>query len=338
VDAKPQVAMVPMDVPWEGAWLSWVAATTACLRALGVECDLVDVAGMSGYAFTLNVHQTVDVSSPTAFDWAWLTEGVRLLGRSTMEFHHFDMGGGTDPTGELRLAGCQAAYDMVAREIAEGRPCVIWGAYDPDFAAAVGVEDGFYHVKSFKEDMGQPQPPIKWDELLNPSGSYALAFPTATKATQMRRDAYAAGHAVQLLMGRQPVAEYALGLSAYDMWIAALEGNKEVHDYGNSYSAQCFAEGRRFASGFVQRLAKRNPECADPLGRAVVAYGEASGAMNELAQVFTHPPKDELEDPAKRAKGVELLKAAKLAETRAAGALLEAQRWWTGKLLEREGE
>jgi hypothetical protein len=35
------------------AWLTWVASATTCLNALGIECDRVDVAGFSGYAFHL---------------------------------------------------------------------------------------------------------------------------------------------------------------------------------------------------------------------------------------------------------------------------------------------
>jgi hypothetical protein len=44
---------VPMAVKYSPSWLSWVAATTTCLRALGVSCDGVDVAGMTRYAFHL---------------------------------------------------------------------------------------------------------------------------------------------------------------------------------------------------------------------------------------------------------------------------------------------
>lgn len=39
---------VPMQVPFRSGFITWVAATTACLRALGVSCDEVDVAGHSG--------------------------------------------------------------------------------------------------------------------------------------------------------------------------------------------------------------------------------------------------------------------------------------------------
>ena len=38
-----------------------MAATTGCLRALGVSCDATDVAGHSGYAFLLNIAEAAGV-------------------------------------------------------------------------------------------------------------------------------------------------------------------------------------------------------------------------------------------------------------------------------------
>ena len=40
-----EVIHVPMEVEYQPAWLTWVASTTTCLRALDIECDPVDVAG-----------------------------------------------------------------------------------------------------------------------------------------------------------------------------------------------------------------------------------------------------------------------------------------------------
>jgi len=48
-------------------WLTWVGATTGCLRALGVNCDTADVAGQSGYAFRIIINDTLCASGPTAF-------------------------------------------------------------------------------------------------------------------------------------------------------------------------------------------------------------------------------------------------------------------------------
>jgi len=79
-------AMVPMDVQLQPAWLTWVSATTTCLKALGTDCDTVDVAGMTGYAFVLSVHKELCPSGPTVFDWCSLLAGVQLLGRTTLNF------------------------------------------------------------------------------------------------------------------------------------------------------------------------------------------------------------------------------------------------------------
>src|SRR5260370_708697 len=65
---QTETVSVSMEVVYTPSWLSWVAATTTCLRMLEVACDPVDVAGMTGYAFHLLVARGVGVSGPTAFE------------------------------------------------------------------------------------------------------------------------------------------------------------------------------------------------------------------------------------------------------------------------------
>ncbi|MBM3316200.1 hypothetical protein FJY71_10285, partial [candidate division WOR-3 bacterium] len=61
-------------------WVSFVGAAASVLRSRGTTCDLTDVAGMSGYAFVVNVHPELCPSGPTAFDWGVLVEGLTALG------------------------------------------------------------------------------------------------------------------------------------------------------------------------------------------------------------------------------------------------------------------
>jgi hypothetical protein len=312
---------LPVDLQWQGAWLTWVAATTTCLRALGVRCDVVDVAGMSGYAFVLNVAPEADVSGPTAFNWSILLEGIHHLGRSTLEFSSGEYGNKGDE-GQRSIAHCRAAYSVAAREVAEGRPCVVWGAYLPEFAVVYAVEDGFYLVKSYREVTGEPQPPIHLEDLQAPGGPYVLAFPTATGLPPASGDAYAVRHAAALLRQRSPLQGYSFGLAAYDAWIHALD--TQADDFGNAYNAQCWSEGRRFAHEFLVRVAERNEAVSQPLQEAAVAYAEAADAVSLMARTFPFPHARELDDPANRAAGIEALRRAKAAETRACDALEEA--------------
>src|SRR3954466_5484587 len=75
-----------IDAKFACTWLSWVGATRGCLNVLGVECDNADVAGQSGYAFRIQVHDTRCPSGPTMVPWDSLLPGVRRLGRSTLVF------------------------------------------------------------------------------------------------------------------------------------------------------------------------------------------------------------------------------------------------------------
>lgn len=311
---------VPMEVAYQPAWLTWVAATTGCLKALGVECDTVDVAGYSGYAFVMSVHEKLCPSGPTVFDWGLLSSGVARLGRSTVSFHGGKCGGSDQDF--------RAAHELVRREIEAGRPCVLWGAYVPEFAIAVGVEGNSYLVKSFKPFVGDPEPPIPLDQLQVPGGTYVLAFPASVEVARADADRQAVFHALEMLSYEVGNPHYANGLAAYDQWIAALAvGDLPAH--GNSYNAQCWAEAKRCAHQFLARLAERNPAVSEQLGRAARAYGEAAEAMGVVAGIFPFPDADnKVSDPDVRAKAVPALRAAKAAEARAASALAEAAEAW----------
>src|SRR5260370_708700 len=73
------------------------------------------------------------------------------------------------------------------------------------------------------------------------------------------------------------------GAAAYDLWIEELQAHR-ADAGGNSYNAACYAEGRRFAREFLQRVADRNPSVAGALGPAVHEY--AARAMERVAALF----------------------------------------------------
>ncbi len=313
-------AKVPMQVRYHPAWLTWVASTTGCLNALGVECDTVDVAGYSGYAFLMAVHEELCPSGPTSFDWGMLEWGPRLLGRGVVSFKGVQCGGGPEDF--------RAAYELVKREIEAGRPVVLWGAYLPEFAIAVGVKDGTYEVRSFKPFAGEDEPPIPFDKLEAPGGVYVLGFPSAAECSRAEADRQAVYHAVRMIGAPPENPLYASGLAAYDQWIGALEADRAM-PFGNSYNAQCWAEAKRFAAEFLRRLAARNEAVAGPLGKAAAAYGEAAAEMAKVAGLFPFPdPEEKVKDAEVRGKAIESLRGARSAEARAMAALREAAAQW----------
>lgn len=308
--------MVPMKVEWAPAWLSWVAATTTSLRALGVDCDQVDVAGYSGYAFHLCIDAKLCPSGPSVLSWDSLNEGVRKLGRSTNMYYsgqcHCE-GFITD----LTRAHCRTAFELAKAEVLAGRPCVLWGAYLPEFAAVTGFTGDSYIVESFKGCMGQEQPPIPFDQVNAPGGVYLLMLPDKTETPVLHADMHAVSRAAAM-WNTPGFATYRYGADGYKLWAEALEA-KRADGGGNAYSAACYSEGRRFANVFFGRLATRNAFAAEKLAMASKRYGVAADAMEQVAKLFQFPGTwgQPVADDGVIKQAIELLSEARDAETQA---------------------
>jgi len=82
---------ISAKVEYQPCWLSYTGAIAGALKALGVDCDIADVGGRSGYAFMVNVAKGVTCpSGPTALPletWREIHKGTETLGW-TME--HYD--------------------------------------------------------------------------------------------------------------------------------------------------------------------------------------------------------------------------------------------------------
>jgi hypothetical protein len=311
-----QRADVPMEVPYTPAWLTWVAATTTCLRALEVVCDTVDVAGTTGYAFHLAVARGLCPSGPTALDWGALLPGVWRLGRATSVLRATCFTGPKES--DAAREQYRATHAMARREVEAGRPCVVWGAYVPEFAAVVGVTADSYLVKSFRECNGEDQPPIPFDALNSVGEAYLLTFPMPAPLPPADADRQAIARAVSRFQTPSANPLYQTGAAAYDRWIEELQARR-ADAGGNSYNAACYAEGRRFAREFLQRLATRTPSVAASLAPAIQDYATAAQAMDRLTALFPFRGQygTVVEDAPAIADAAEALRTARDAETRA---------------------
>ena len=319
--AQVEANRVPMEVQVDPAWLTWASAASACLRALGEDCDNVDVAGVSGYAFHMCITDVVGVEGPTVLPWDELAVGCRYLGRSTLGY---SMG----PWGEEEHwdAAERECLALAKREVDAGRPCVLWGTGIPEFGVVVGYDgEEFIYRWSAKPNEDQR---VKCRELSDPGGAYLLMFPTAVQVRDGWRDPHAVSNALNFLRRRSGDPGDHFGLKAYDVWIEALQA-KRAAGFGNNYCAQCFSEGKGFAREFVQRLADRNDAVAGPLDEAVMAYQTCADAMRMVAQLFPFPNEDErVEDPITIDDACEELAIARDAEGEAAEALQKALDMW----------
>lgn len=316
-----EAVTVPMTVRYPHGWVSWVRAAAGCLRALGVECDPVDVAGYSGYAFFMTVNENVNAGGPFQVEYGILESGLRLIGRSTVSYHGAAFGGSEEEY--------KQAFEMVKAEIEAGRPCVIAGAYSPDFGIVYGVQGDSYLVRSWRPSRGLPEPPIRYDELRIPGWVSVLAFPTEGEPfPQQMVDKWLVARGLDLLNYQTCRQDVVHGLAAYDTWIAALESG-EMDAFGACWTPSVWTEAKELARDFLTRVAWRNEAVAGPLEEAIDAYWEVTDAFIELTRLFPFDLADpQVPGPEGRAQAIEHLRTAKAAETRAAAALARALEMW----------
>jgi hypothetical protein len=322
-DSAESIDSAAVEMP--ACWLTWVGATAGCLNALGIDCDLADVAGQTGYAFRMIIGRELCPSGPTAFPWESLLPGVQRLGRSTLCFHAMEPH--CPQTRNARTdAHAAAAMEIVRREIADRRPCVINGAYLPEFAIVTGVERNFYRVETFKRQLRQEQPPVRFDEVNAPGGIYVLSFPTETAIPPPAADRAAIVAAVEIMRDRPADDRYAYGADAFEAWARWLEDERAM-PFGNAYNAQCWAEARRLAERFVGRVAARNEAVAEPLVLAQASLTRCADLLARVAILFPFHGKHEITADARR-EATDLLRQARYADAKALTELEMALDGW----------
>jgi hypothetical protein len=178
--------------------------------------------------------------------------------------------------------------------------------------------------------MGEAEPLIPFDSLAAPGGAYVLAFPVSAEGAPADTDRQALSGAVARFRTPSGRSNYQTGAAAYDLWITELQAHR-ADAGGNSYNAACYAEGRRFAREFLERVAARKPAVAGPLAPAIQEYAEAAEAMARVAALFPFRGQygTVVDDEAAIGAAVEALRAARDAEVRAVERLaaLAATEW-----------
>jgi len=327
IEGKPlSRKVISKKVEYLPCWLSYTGAIAGSLRAIGVDCDTVDVGGYSGYAFIINVAKDVTCpSGPTALPletWKQIHKGTESLGW-TMEYyeypHDFPAEEGNPTPQEIEIA--KKLFEKIKQEIDErDRPVVLWGLFAPEYGIVKGYEGNSYITSTFRSLNNQPEDPILFYDLKAPGCIDAFFFrdKTKQKAAVVHREALE--RAIRFAAANMPIQEkYIAGPVALDEWANILENlPEEKQNYmGNSYVGFCVCEGRAMSNEFLMRLSKKqNGKQVKHLQEAAECYERGSELMNEFTRIFPFKFQGEmkLED---RRKGAEILRKVKPLEKEA---------------------
>ena len=256
---------------WEPLWVSHLGCLKGCLDHLGVGVTAAWLFGASGHAFVLNLADDLCSSGPTA----WKTNVLLTLG-SSVGFRTIVVFGFRG-NGDLESAQ-KRAWETARRAIDDGVPCYGWELDVPEFYVINGYDDvGYYYQGCTAEDGSGPKP---WRELGDTDiGCVELVV---VHPQEPRDDATIVRNALEFAVAAAGggkdwvVPGYTMGLTAYDTWIAALEGGR-ASGVGSAYNASVWESCRRHAVGFLEEARERLG------GRAHTAFEEAIGEYAAVA-------------------------------------------------------
>ncbi len=330
--------MISKKVEYQPCWLSYTGAVAGSLKALGTDCDAVDVGGYSGYAFLINVAKGITCpSGPTALPsetWKQIHDGTESLGWTIKPYvypHSYPAKEGSPTPEEMEIA--RKLFEKIKEEIDEkDRPVVLWGLVVPEYGIVNGYEGNSYLTSTFRRLANQPEDPVIFHDLKSPGCIDALFFHNRVEVDATMADKEALRRAIRFATAEVPIHEnYAAGPSALDEWARVLENvPKEKQNYhGNSYVGACVCEGRAMSAEFLKRLAKKHSSSkhSKHLLNAAENYEKGAELMKEFTKVF--PFKFQGEMPLEsRKKGAETLRKVKPYEEAAIEHMKTALKNW----------
>jgi DNA-binding HxlR family transcriptional regulator len=329
--------VVSKKVEYQPCWISYTGAVAGCLKALGTDCDIVDVGGVSGYAFLINVAKGVTCpSGPTAFPektWKQIRKATEELGW-TLETLAYD---GDYPEREgaptsKEIEKARKIFEEIKKEVDEkDRPVVLWGLVIPEYGIVKGYEGNSYIVSTYRSLTGQPEDLLLFHDLKAPGCLDSIFFRAGIKRRGEAADKEALQRAIMFASAKaQILSNYIAGPEALDEWANTLETLPEHKQnyHGNSYVGACYCEGREMCAEYLKRLARRYPgKQSKHLLKAAEAYEKGGKLLKEFTQLFPFGFEGDMKQE-KRKKGAALLRAVKPCEEEAIKHMKAALEEW----------
>jgi len=329
--------VIRKEAVYQPCWLSYTGAMAGSLKALGIDCDIVDVGGYSGYAFLINVSKgTTCPSGPTALPsqtWRQIHKATENLGWTLEHYaypHSYPEVEGKHTAKEIEVA--RKLFEKIKREIDEkDRPVVLWGLVVPEYGIVNGYEGESYLTSTFRRLAKQPEDPIVFYDLKAPGCLEAFFFKNKVEPDYAQSGKEAVERAVHFAEAKVPILDnYVAGPAALDEWANVLDSLPEEKQnyHGNSYVAACVCEGRAISNEFLERLAKKHPgKHVEHLLAAAECYARSAKLMEEFTQIFPFKFQGEMKLK-ERKKAAELLRQVNPLEEEAIGHMKKAVETW----------
>ena len=287
--------MVSSPGKYQPSWISFLGAFFGVFQQFRCPWDLIDLGGISGYFFLVNVSKDrLCPSGPTAltsYIWKSMINALETLGFQIQSY--FDLGKyplSEDLTPEDKLRALKLQNWIKDQLIFTKHPLVVWGAPIPEFAIINGFEGDYYYASSFRTSVGIEEGPIHFEQLQAPGGLWAYSILPLQKENwnifNNNRDYGSIKQGLKFLQKTSPEENYVLGVDAYDAWARNLLSNSDSESdfHGNSYVGEVLYEQKRYLSQYLSRLAHRYR--SKPFSSHLQKAAEETAQIADLAKKF----------------------------------------------------
>ena len=314
-------------------WTSIVGALEGALRATGQDFSTAHLMGVTGHAFRLNVIETPEglpgPSGPLTIDFDRTMSLYRSSTGRRFERLQFDRAA---PDFDRRL---DEVRRRIMRSIDAGVPVIAFDLFLAEYGLITGYDDRdrvWVADTMMTAQVGQVLPWARWPStspdryevlLIGPLEKGGRPSPSAPQDAI----AFAVEYAEQGEAVSENVGAAHQGLSAYERWITAFEGDEQVHPFGNAYTAQVVQSARGVAGRFLEGIAVEHPSATEALKAAAATYRRETLALSRLTTLFPYPQGGEPGHPAVRAEAARYLRAALEHEREAIGHLKQSLGW-----------
>jgi CubicO group peptidase (beta-lactamase class C family) len=281
----PPVGGVPAiaidDLRWHETMMTRVGCLKACLDFVGRDVSESWVFGATGYAFALNIENSVHPRSVGVWNSARTLRLCENLGVTieTISGHR------SQPDFEgLR----RTAWDRARTALDRGDPCFGFHLSDYEWYVINGYDSrGYYYQgKGCQASYG----PKCWQELgtVDPKWLEVHIVRPGSQKEEARVVKAALEFALEIAFSpeKYQFQGFKAGLSGYDQWIQALRENRH-NAFGVAYNAACWAECRRHAASFLKEARPYVSDDARPfLEEAQARYNDVARNLTAVSGVF----------------------------------------------------
>lgn len=301
---------------------TWTSAAQAVYGAVSYtdkkDLTLVDVMGLTGHAFRMNIDPVkIHAAGPTSFP------GGYILRRNLCNLGFISNLG--DAETPVTPEQAERSIDLIHKSVDQGIPAISFDLFEPEFGLIYGydLDKQLFYAKDASRTGT-----ISYQEFLKTKIGILFLVTIADSLPHSKYEMLRM--ALDMIVAHANGSEwnhvfkdrFTTGLAGYDAWIDVMR-RRNADEFGNAYNIAVIADAREFAAEFLRRLIVQwngtnfvERTVRVKAAEATIHFELVAEAFGELRGMFPFPKGGTPKEPGTADRAIALLEKAKEAETK----------------------